>query len=204
MAIILSKEERAVMQSVYELAKGKSSVLVTMEQIMEHIPQAKTFSVLYKRKKKGEAQAELEEERQSSLEVEQTIEPEEELPATRKRRRFGRHREQDDVEESVVEPKVYIDEAPVQKGMFIYEKPVKYAELPHVLDILDMEEYFELTEAVDGGEIKYIIHLLNRGNRWERDELDRKRGVILKLAMATVTPVLTFLLGIILRTMFGN
>lgn len=205
MAILLSKEERAVMQAIYELADHREKVLVSLEDIMGKIKPVRKL----RRKSAAEGTTEsVPEDASAAVSAEDGAAAAEgdgadgASPVSVKRRHFWQRHKEENEQIPAVEMKTYVDESPVVKGMFVYEKPVKYADMPHILEILDMEEYFVLTEARKGNEIKYVVELENRGRRWERDENDRKRTARMKLVLTVATPILSFIFGILLRVLF--
>ena len=75
--------------------------------------------------------------------------------------------------------------------------------LEEVLRALELDDYFELILSDRKGEKMYVIHLHSQGLAYKRSDSQRKRGLYFKLGVAAAGAVLSFLIGMILKAIFG-
>lgn len=81
----------------------------------------------------------------------------------------------------------------------------KYDEalLGRTLRSLALDGYFDLVESERKGEPVFVIHMREAGLSFRRQNCQRRRGVAFRLGVAAVGAVVTFLVGILLRVVFG-
>ena len=81
----------------------------------------------------------------------------------------------------------------------------KYSEetLERTLNSLALDGYFEFVESDRKGEKTYVIHMREAGMGYRRQDLQRKRGLVFRIAVAALGAVVTFLVGLLLRAIFG-
>lgn len=84
---------------------------------------------------------------------------------------------------------------PVRKG-YSEEK------LEEVLNGLALDDYFELLSSERKGEKMYVLSLRAKGHAYRRCSLQQKRDVAVKMALAVVSAVVAFVVGLILRRIF--
>ena len=75
--------------------------------------------------------------------------------------------------------------------------------LERVLRALELDGYFELTPSERKGEKMYVIHLHAFGLAYKRTDVQRKRGLAIKIAITVGCAVLSFLIGVILKAIFS-
>lgn len=75
--------------------------------------------------------------------------------------------------------------------------------LEEVLRALELDDYFELILSDRKGEKMYVIHLHSQGLAYKRSDSQRKRSLYFKLGVAAAGAVLSFLIGMILKAIFG-
>ncbi len=76
--------------------------------------------------------------------------------------------------------------------------------LEGVLRALELDGYFELISSDRKGEPMYVIHLKAAGLAYKRSDIQRKRGLYIKLGITAATAVLSFAIGMILKAIFGG
>ncbi len=81
----------------------------------------------------------------------------------------------------------------------------KYDEavLERTLNSLALDGYFEFVESERRGEKTYVILMHEAGLSYRRRDYQRKRGVFFRFAVAALGAVITFVVGILLRMIFG-
>ena len=81
----------------------------------------------------------------------------------------------------------------------------KYDEalLEKTLSSLALDGYFELVETERKGEKMYVIHMREAGLCYRRTDYQRKRGIFFRCAVAALGAVVTFLVGLLLKALFG-
>ena len=81
----------------------------------------------------------------------------------------------------------------------------KYNEetLERTLDSLALDGYFELVETDRKGEKTYVIHMREAGLGYRRQNAQQKRGLVFRIVVAALGAVVTFLVGLLLRAIFG-
>ena len=75
--------------------------------------------------------------------------------------------------------------------------------LERVLRALELDGYFELTLSERKGEKTYVIHLRADGLAYKRTDVQRKRGLMIKIAITVGCAVLSFLIGVLLKAIFS-
>ncbi len=85
--------------------------------------------------------------------------------------------------------------------------PNKYActadGLDNVLYSLHRDGYFDIITSERKGEKMYVITLREIGFSFKRGQIQRRREVWFKVALAFLGAVATFIFGLILRGLFG-
>lgn len=81
----------------------------------------------------------------------------------------------------------------------------KYSEetLERTLNSLALDGYFEFVESDRKGEKTYVIHMREAGMSYRRQDYQRKRGLVFRIVVAALGAVVTFLVGLLLRAIFG-
>lgn len=74
--------------------------------------------------------------------------------------------------------------------------------LERVMHALELDGYFDFILSDRKGEKTYVIHMHEAGLAYRRSDIRRKRSLCFKLAVAAVSAVVTFLVGMILRLIF--
>ena len=81
----------------------------------------------------------------------------------------------------------------------------KYDEtaLETALKSLALDGYFDYVESERKGEPVYVIHMNTAGLSFRRRDRQRRRAVMFRWGVAAIGAVITFLVGILLRGIFG-
>lgn len=77
------------------------------------------------------------------------------------------------------------------------------ASLERTMNSLALDGYFEFVESDRKGEKTYVIHMREAGMSYRRQDYQRKRGLVFRIAVAAFGAVVTFLVGLLLRAIFG-
>lgn len=77
------------------------------------------------------------------------------------------------------------------------------AALGRTLRSLALDGYFEFVESERKGEAVYVIHMREAGLSFRRQDYQRKRGVCFRWGVAAIGAVITFLVGLLLKWIFG-
>ena len=82
----------------------------------------------------------------------------------------------------------------------------KYDEISlcRLLRSLALDGYFELVESERKGEPVYVIHMREAGLSYRRQDYQRRRSICFRWGVAAVGAVITFLVGLLLRTLFHS
>lgn len=75
--------------------------------------------------------------------------------------------------------------------------------LEKTLASLALDGYFELVESERKGEKTYVIHMREAGLSYRRQDYQRKRAVFFRWTVAALGAVVTFLVGLLLKAIFG-
>ncbi len=76
------------------------------------------------------------------------------------------------------------------------------AALGRVLRSLELDGYFDVVESERKGEPVYVIHMREAGLSYRRQDYQRKRSIMYRIALAALGAVVTFLVGFLLRLIF--
>ncbi len=81
----------------------------------------------------------------------------------------------------------------------------KYDEesLERALRSLSLDGYFDFIQSDRKGEKTYVIQMREAGLCYRRRDYQRKRGLVFRILVAALGAVVTFLVGILLRAIFG-
>ena len=74
--------------------------------------------------------------------------------------------------------------------------------LEDILYALKCDGYFDIISSERKGEKMYVISLKESGLAYKRNEQQRRRDVIYKIALAMLGAVVTFVFGLILKAIF--
>lgn len=74
--------------------------------------------------------------------------------------------------------------------------------LEQVLRALELDGYFELVLSDRKGEKMYVIHMKEAGLAYKRSDYQRRRGLYFKLGVAAAGAVISFVVGMILKSIF--
>ncbi len=74
--------------------------------------------------------------------------------------------------------------------------------LERVMHALELDGYFDFILSDRKGEKTYVIHMHEAGLAYKRSDIQRKRSLCFKLAVAVGSAVVTFFVGLILRLIF--
>ncbi len=75
--------------------------------------------------------------------------------------------------------------------------------LERILRALELDGYFDLLPSARKGERIFVIHMRGAGLRFRRAGHIRRRSILFRWCVAAVGAVITFLIGILLRLLFG-
>ncbi len=75
--------------------------------------------------------------------------------------------------------------------------------LERALNSLALDGYFDFVESDRKGEKMYVIHMREAGMSYRRRDYQRKRGLVFRILVAALGAVVTFLVGLLLRAIFG-
>lgn len=75
--------------------------------------------------------------------------------------------------------------------------------LERILRALELDGYFDLLPSARKGERIFVIHMRGAGLRFRRADHIRRRSILFRWCVAAVGAVITFLIGILLRLLFG-
>ena len=95
----------------------------------------------------------------------------------------------------LISPAELIALLPVRKG-FTEEK------LDEVLNVLALDDYFELLSSERKGEKMYVLSLRSKGQAYRRCSLQQRRDIAVKMLLAVASAVGAFVVGLILRRIF--
>ncbi len=76
--------------------------------------------------------------------------------------------------------------------------------LERILRTLELDGYFDLLPSSRKGERVFVVHMRGAGLSFRRDDHRRKRSIVFRLGLAAAGAVITFLVGILLRLVFGG
>lgn len=76
-------------------------------------------------------------------------------------------------------------------------------DLERLLRGLELDGYFELVESERKGEPVFVVHMREAGLSYRRQDAQRRRSVVFRWGVAAVGAVITFLVGILLKSIFG-
>ena len=81
----------------------------------------------------------------------------------------------------------------------------KYDEesLERALRSLSLDGYFDFIQSDRKGEKMYVIQMREAGLCYRRRDYQRKRGLVFRILVAALGAVVTFLVGVLLRAIFG-
>ena len=82
--------------------------------------------------------------------------------------------------------------------------PMEGEALERTLRALELDGYFDLLLSSRKGERIFVVHMRTLGLSFRRDDVRRKRAVLFKWGIAAVGAALSFLVGILLRLLFGG
>ena len=77
------------------------------------------------------------------------------------------------------------------------------ASLERTMNSLALDGYFEFIETERKGEKTYVVRMRDAGLGYRRRDYQRKRGLVFRIAVAALGAVVTFLVGLLLRAIFG-
>ncbi len=72
-----------------------------------------------------------------------------------------------------------------------------------ILHSLELDDYFELLESDRKGEKVYVVTLRPNGLAYRRGSVQMRRTIAFRVALSVGGAVLTFLVGLILRSVFS-
>lgn len=74
--------------------------------------------------------------------------------------------------------------------------------LERTLRALELDGYFDFIPSDRKGEKTYVIHMREAGLAFKRSDAQRRRGICFRWAIAAVGAVITFLIGLVLKSIF--
>jgi len=74
--------------------------------------------------------------------------------------------------------------------------------LERILRALETDGYFDFVPSSCKGERVYVIHMRAAGLSYRRSDFQRRRSVVFRWSVAAVGAVITFLVGLLLKTLF--
>ncbi len=80
---------------------------------------------------------------------------------------------------------------------------ISVEKLLEILNSLHYDGYFDLIVGDRKGEKMYVICLREKGFAYKRSASQQKRDFLYKIALAVIGATVTFLFGLILRSIFG-
>lgn len=83
------------------------------------------------------------------------------------------------------------------------KKDVTISQLDETMSALSKDGYFDLVYSDRRGENVYCVTLTDKGRGFRRDKLVRKRNLVIRLFLTVGFAVVSFIVGIILRAVFG-
>lgn len=89
--------------------------------------------------------------------------------------------------------------------MSILPEKKKYtpAKVEKILRSLELDDYFDLIESDRKGEKMYVITLHANGEAYPRTRLQVRRSVAFKIGLSVAGAVVTFVVGLILKSIFS-
>ncbi len=72
-----------------------------------------------------------------------------------------------------------------------------------ILRSLELDDYFDMIESERKGEKMYVITLHPNGEAYDRTRLQTRRSVAFKIALSAAGAVVTFVVGVILKSIFS-
>ncbi len=72
-----------------------------------------------------------------------------------------------------------------------------------ILRSLELDDYFDLIESDRKGEKMYVITLHPNGVAYERTSQQMKRNIAFKVGLSVLGAVVTFVVGIVLKSIFS-
>lgn len=72
-----------------------------------------------------------------------------------------------------------------------------------ILRTLELDDYFDLIESERKGEKMYVITLHANGEAYDRTRLQVRRSVAFKIGLSVAGAVVTFVVGLILKSIFS-
>jgi hypothetical protein len=82
------------------------------------------------------------------------------------------------------------------------QKNVTKIELENILQNLAMDGYFDIIYSERNGDTVYCITLLTKGKAFSRSKKNFKRNLILRIVLSASLAVMSFLIGLLLKTVF--
>lgn len=73
----------------------------------------------------------------------------------------------------------------------------------HELKSLELDGYFELIESDRKGERVFVVHMKDAGLSFRRSDAVRKRKMYYKIAATVALAILSALIGVLVRGLFG-
>ena len=89
--------------------------------------------------------------------------------------------------------------------MSILPEKKKYTpdKVESILRSLELDDYFDLIESDRKGEKMYVITLHPNGEGYARERQQMRRSVAFKIGLSVAGAVVTFVVGLILRSIFS-
>ena len=75
--------------------------------------------------------------------------------------------------------------------------------LERVLKTLELDGYFEFISSERKGEKTYVIHMREAGMTFRRQDIRRRRDLVLRLLLAAVCGLLSATIGLLLKIIFS-
>ena len=75
--------------------------------------------------------------------------------------------------------------------------------LERTLRALELDDYFEMISSDRKGEKMYVITLHPNGEAYARERLQMRRSVAFKIGLSVAGAVVTFVVGLILKSIFS-
>lgn len=92
--------------------------------------------------------------------------------------------------------------SPLEILSLLPKRNLSEEKLDAILRELELDGYFDLTPSDRKGERMYVIHLRSEGLDYRRSAVRRKRTLIYRLVLAGICAVISFFVGLLLKSIF--
>lgn len=75
--------------------------------------------------------------------------------------------------------------------------------LERALRALELDGYFELIASDRKGERAYVVHMKEAGLAYRRNDIQRRRTLVFRLALTVLCGVLSALVGVLIKSILG-